>query len=110
MLDWIIGLTGLSGIVIGVGAWFLGIPAILNIAAPFVKGLVEFITWYISELWNGLKDMADNLSSIIFVLTVAAVAGLYGLTYTDCVDPATLSTSIEIPSPKPEPWDPFAPR
>ena len=107
MLDWIIGLTGLGGVAIGVGAWFLGIPALISVVAPFVKGGVEFLSWFISELWYGFKDMVDNASSLLFVATVVSIAGLYGYSLSNCYTQE--STQIELPEKKSniEKWDPF---
>lgn len=118
MLDWLIGLAGLSGVTLGVGAWFLGLPAflgivnsLLQVVTPFLKGASEFLVYFIKELWSGFKDMADNMSSIMFVLTVAGIAGLYGYSYVkDCEVTEPTKTVTNSPAPITPKWDPFGQR
>lgn len=66
----------------------LGIPSIissmLTFATPILSGLLKFSSWFLSELWVGLKDILDNLSTVITVATIAAIAVLYGTSLAEC--------------------------
>ncbi len=49
----------------------------LSAMSPLVKGISEGLVTFFSALWEGFKDMADNASSIVFVITVIALSMMY---------------------------------
>lgn len=71
----------------------LGIPTVisaaLNFAAPVLAGVVKFFSWYLAEMWDGLKTIASNLSTLIVIATVAGVALTYGSSLGECKASAT---------------------
>lgn len=86
MFDWFNSLlklgAGLSGL--GVLSWIalaIFAPSVLQVVSsflvslsPLVKGFAEAVVEIVKRLWEGMKDMMDNFSSILFVVTVACIA------------------------------------
>jgi uncharacterized membrane protein len=100
LLSWLPWVGGASTIGLIVLALFA--PSVLQVAAawltalsPLLKGIAEGIVNFIKVLWEGLKDMADNLSSIIFVLVIAGLAALWGYHSRpcECPEPVECSTT-----------------
>ena len=81
------------------------LAAALNFAAPILTGLIQFGGWYLSELWNGIKIILANLSTLVVLATVALISGYYSASTfkkaVDCPKPSISKTS------KPSTWDPF---
>lgn len=89
-MEWVSDLLN-SWIPMGVGAGILGwlilagvAPSIaqtasswLSAMSPLVEGVSKGIVNFGSALWDGFKDMADNASSILFVVTVSVVSMMY---------------------------------
>jgi hypothetical protein len=78
LLVWVKWL-GITGILAGV-ALLIFAPALARVAGeflmPLAKGAGELIVWFVRDiLWEGFKDMTDNLASIIFVITAILVGG-----------------------------------
>jgi cytochrome P450 len=73
-LPWIVSGGTISYIALAVFA-----PSALQILTPILKAIVEGVIEYVRNLWNGAMDMLDNVSSVIFVASVAAVAYFYGV-------------------------------
>lgn len=68
-----------TGIVVGV-LLLLFAPAIARVLgeflSPIAKAVGEFVVWFFRDiLWNGFKDMTDNLASIVFVVTCIVIGG-----------------------------------
>lgn len=55
---------------------FLG--SFLTFMTPFIQGFLTFGSWYLSELWSGLKVVFANLSVIVVLCTVALASGIWG--------------------------------
>jgi flagellar biosynthesis protein FlhB len=79
-LPWIGGSSVIALIVVALVA-----PSVLQVAAawltalsPLLKGIAEGLVEFAKSLWFGLKDMADNAKSILFVAVVATLAYLWG--------------------------------
>lgn len=88
----------------------LGLPSVignlLGFATPFLTAGLGFLGWYLKEIWEGLKDIFDNLSTIITVATLMAIGFFYGMQIIDC--PVT-KTSISTTTTSPNIWsNPFA--
>lgn len=75
----IVALLGGTGLI---GAILLAIfaPSVLSVAAewlkaasPLVRGAAEAIVTFVKALWDGFKDMVDNVASIVFVVTCVVV-------------------------------------
>jgi len=81
--SWITGLTGF-----GVISWVLlalFAPSALQVASswlvalsPIVKGLAEALVTFVKLLWEGVKDVMDNLSTVVLVLTLITCTYIYG--------------------------------
>ena len=81
LLGWVTWL-GVFGVIGGV-ALFLLAPSVGQVLAsllsPIAKGVGEFVVWFFRDiLWEGMKDMLDNIASVVFVI-VAIVVGSYFL-------------------------------
>jgi hypothetical protein len=50
----------------------------LKALTPIVKALAEAIVSYFKYLWDGFKDMVDNVGSLIFVSTLCVLSFLWG--------------------------------
>jgi hypothetical protein len=79
-LPWVGGASTIALIALALLA-----PSVLQVAAawltalsPLLKGIAEGTVSFLKVLWDGLKDMADNLHSIIFVVVIAGLAALWG--------------------------------
>lgn len=83
--NWILGLTGVAGI--GWVALAIFAPSVLSVLAswlkalsPIVQGIANALVEFFKIMWAGLKDVADNLSTVIFVLVMCLISYFYGLT------------------------------
>lgn len=91
MWEWL-GFLGVgSAGVLGLSAWFLGVPAILGIVnsvlkivSPLLKGASEFVVWYFEEIWESIKTVYKNPSLMVLLLTIGIVSGGYGASLTKC--------------------------
>ena len=79
------GLTGIAGI--GWVALAIFAPSVLSVVAswlkslsPLVEGIANALVEFFKIMWAGLKDVADNLSTVIFVLVMCVISYFYGLT------------------------------
>lgn len=88
-VGWITGGIGIGWVALAIFA-----PSVLSVVAeylkalsPLLKGASEGVVALAKLLWEGVKDMGDNLGSILLVATVALMAffyGSYGTTKCDC--------------------------
>jgi hypothetical protein len=79
---WITGVTGF-----GVLSWVLlaiFAPSVLNVISswlvalsPLVKTAAEALAGLLKHIWEGFKDVVDNVSTIIFVVIAVAVGSWY---------------------------------
>ena len=78
---------------------------VLGIFSPLIKELQNFIFWYIKELWVGLKDIFDNLSTILTVASIVFIAMLWSANWTQCtiVNPIDTQTVTKVI----KEWNPF---
>lgn len=83
--NWILGLTGVAGL--GWVALAIFAPSVLSVVAswlkalsPIVEGIANALVEFFKIMWEGLKDVADNLSTVIFVLVMCLISYFYGLT------------------------------
>ena len=80
ILEWVKWL-GVAGVVGGLVLMVLA-PSMFRVVAdflsPIAKGAGEFVVWFFRDiLWEGLKDMTDNLASVIFVITAILLGGYF---------------------------------
>ena len=82
IFNWVAGLGGATALSWVLLAFFA--PSLLSVVSswlvalsPLVKALAEFFVSFFKHLWEGFKDMVDNVSSIIFVCTCIAAASWY---------------------------------
>ena len=64
---WLLSFMGIGGIL---GSVFKILASLVEVISPLIKGFFEFVVWYFKQLWEGFKDVIDNISTIIFVATV----------------------------------------
>lgn len=77
-LPWLVGLGGISltAIYLLGGMAILGTAnSALSILGPIVTGAKDFISWYFSNLWDGIKVVMANSSTFLVIGTVAAFTG-----------------------------------
>lgn len=98
ILTWV-PLLGAGGI--GVAAWLIGIPALLGILnnaltiiTPLAKGISEFVVWYISNLWDGIKVVLANTSTFVVIATIAAGSGYAAMQHTKGKEATKCKTQI----------------
>lgn len=81
VLNWLLGGSTVALIVLALVA-----PQVLNVVSALlveliptvgkaIRGLMDFV----SKLWEGFKDVVDNVNTILFVGVVAVASFLYGL-------------------------------
>ncbi len=80
LTSWVMWL-GIGGAV-GIVALLFFAPAIGQVVAagvaPVAKAIGDGVVWFFRDiLWEGLKDMTDNLASVVFVITAIVVGGWY---------------------------------
>ncbi len=70
---------GLGGVgIFYVIALIVGIPVlglasnVVQLASPLIKGTVDFIKWYLQNLWDGSKVVLGNLSTFVVIATIAS--------------------------------------
>lgn len=56
----------------------------LNFATPFISGVVAFSKWYLAEMYDSLKTILRNPSTLVFIGTVIVVSVLYGINTAEC--------------------------
>lgn len=49
-------------------------PNLVVLIQPFLAKALELITWFLTSLWDGFKDMMDNANAVLFVFVVAGLA------------------------------------
>ena len=88
MFDFILSLMGLGGIGIGIAAWFIGLPKLIEIFANFVeivtpllKGVSQGIVEFVKVLYAGLTDILDNAKTVLTVVLLGVVVFLGTLMY-----------------------------
>ena len=80
LLSWVTWL-GVFGVV-GAVALFLLAPSVGQVLAsllsPIAKGVGEFVVWFFRDiLWVGMKDMLDNIASVVFVIVAISVGSYF---------------------------------
>jgi hypothetical protein len=79
-LPWIGGGSTIALIALAVFA-----PSVLQVAAsylvalaPLVKALADFVVWFAKDIvWEGLKDIADNIATVVLVVCLMALSVWY---------------------------------
>lgn len=93
MFDFILSFMGLGGIGIGIAAWFIGLPKLIEIASnlisivtPLLKGISEGLVEMVKVLYTGIVDILDNVRTIITVALIGAILFFSGMLSTnpDC--------------------------
>lgn len=86
LLTWVMGLTGLSFLGLALLAVFA--PSVLAVLsewlkalAPIIRGIADLLVAFWKICWEGIKDIADNLSTVIFYLVSVALAFLIGVSH-----------------------------
>lgn len=74
---WLKLLGGLSAVGVAVAAYFLGAGKVVEALTPLVKGAAEGVVAFVSALWDGFLDMADNAQSLLFVATAVFCSAWY---------------------------------
>lgn len=86
MFDWNI-LAALGGTsLIGLVLLAMFAPGVVIVAtewlkslSPLIKGISEGIVYVVKGAWEGLKDILDNVSTIVFVVVLSLGLYTYGL-------------------------------
>lgn len=89
-------------------SWLLGtgmISSALNFLTPVLSGVVAFGSWYLSEMWDGVKHMFKNLSTFVVLITVALASGIYGSYTVKCAPAAVVETMEQLPKPGNFDWE-----
>ncbi len=74
-MKWIGAISALVG-TLGLGALALipGASAIVGASmaflGPILKGVAEFLVWFVKTIWEGFIDIIDNVATIVTVLTL----------------------------------------
>lgn len=75
LINLVMGVSG--GVLVSWALLAFFAPSVLSVISswlvalsPLVKGLAEAVVGFVQHLWIGLKDMTDNISSVIFMITV----------------------------------------
>lgn len=50
---------------------------IVESAGPILKAASEFLVWFVKAMWEGLKDVVDNIYTMLFVLVLCAGVFFY---------------------------------
>jgi hypothetical protein len=53
------------------------VATIVESAGPIMKGASEFIVWFLKAMWEGIKDVTDNIYTMLFVATICAGVFFY---------------------------------
>ena len=65
-----------------------GIPSIISSAltfsTPILGSILKVLSWYVAELWDGIKINLQNPSTLIVLSTVSLSTLLYGTTLAEC--------------------------
>ena len=77
------------------------ISSALNFLTPVLSGLVAFSKWYLSEMYDGLKTIFSNLSTLIVIVTIIVITLLYGITTAEC---SVVPIFPDLPSDPSTPW------
>lgn len=73
------------------------IASALSFAAPILQGLIQFGSWYLGNLWDGLKVILSNLSTLVVLATVAIGSGFYGAKIVNCA-PSHIAEQVKPPN------------
>lgn len=65
---------GLAGVAASAGRIA---ASLIEAVGPLLKGASEALVWFVKTLWEGLTDVADNISTVIFVVTVVLFTWFY---------------------------------
>jgi hypothetical protein len=86
LMGWVkwLGVAGvIGGVLLVVFAPSLA-RVVAEFLAPVAKATGELVVWFVRDiLWEGFKDMTDNLASIVFVIAAILVGGWYFSTKCD---------------------------
>lgn len=63
--------------ILGIGPIVTLAASILNVAAPFIKVALEGCVSYFKIVWEGFKDIVDNIATIVTVLSIVAATYFY---------------------------------
>lgn len=76
ILSWL-GVGGIGAV--SLGLYFLGgavvmstLNSVLQLLAPVTSGAKDFVSWYLSNLWDGVKVVMANTSTFLVIATIAA--------------------------------------
>lgn len=83
LLDWIPYLGGAGFMLVALAILLVPgfIPVMtqwLTAMTPAVKGLAEGVVKFVQVMWEGLQDVVDNASTVMFVGVVIIIAMWYG--------------------------------
>lgn len=112
----ILGWLGLGGIgAISIAFYLLGgavvlstAGSVINLLSPIIKGAVDFVSWYMSTLWEGLKTTSKNLSTVVLIATIAGGTAFYTMKETKkketvrCEQVIKKQTKKSTPKPRPK--------
>lgn len=72
------------------------ISSALNFFSPVVSGVTAFAKWYLSEMWDGLKTIFSNLSTLVVIGTIIILTLLYGINTAECaINPVFPDSSFD---------------
>lgn len=86
-MSWYHYLMGLSGLsAVGLGALAVFAPGVLAIVTEFLKPIFkvlgEFVAWFFRTIvWEGVKDIFDNLATLLLVILLVASTFVYTNNY-----------------------------
>lgn len=70
--------------ILGIGK-ILGLASsALNFATPIISAVTAFSKWYFTEMYDGLKTIFSNFSTLVVVGTVVVVSTFYGTQIATC--------------------------
>lgn len=109
LFNWIAGLVGVAGI--GYAALLFLAPGVIGVISeylkalsPLVRGAADAIVEFFKIMYAGLKDVADNFSTIVFVIimmTMSYFYGIYSVAYEEYSERTVIEEKIVPPKPQP---------
>lgn len=99
ILSWL-GVGGVGAITVGL--YFLGgavvmstLNSVLQLLSPIMSGAKDFVSWYLSNLWDGIKVVMANTSTFLVIATIAAFTSYAASHQTKKSEVAKCETKIE---------------
>lgn len=78
-IGYISALVGTLGL--GALAFIPGASAVLGASmaflGPILKGVAEFLVWFVKTVWEGFIDIVDNVATIVTVVALVAGFSVY---------------------------------